>query len=297
MRAFKKKNTTEKKIPNSSMNTERSTRGFSLVELLLVVLLIGVLTALVLVNYSSFGSRSALVVRLTEIEDYVHFAQERSLSAEPLTIGGDTTTEGYQVLQLKVRHGVLDSFFLKKKVGRSDSLTNLGENLTADDNATGVSELSSLENYFVDACFINLTEGAPVYVRKALISTNDCTAENPTDPFPMLCAEQDPLSNTFDEDVVEKNDFDIILTIEQPTREVYANLIPMWSEDTFSYANAQPAGNGGITDTEHKGFRLVLITPNGIKRSLDFYRLGLITTQSKDSEDGCGNATLVTSET
>ena len=138
--------------------------------------------------------------------------------------------------------------------------------------------------YYLDACFI--TAGStPTYTRTKLVLSGDtaCTSSS------MLCEEPDPTLPGYSADRTARNNFDIHLSIEQPTREVHANLLPVRS-GAYVYGSVEPNRNNRrdkrISDS-YAGIRIVFITQEGVKRSIDVYRSGLVSLKSSDTNDGC----------
>ena len=207
---------------------------------------------------------------------------------------------------MKVRDGNLESFNLEKVAGPfvdfSSGATNNFD--TARQAAvTGGNEvlLPIQEGYVVDVCFIDTDDPANRYIRRSLKSgTNDCANAMPTY---MLCDDPDPSLPGYSADAATRNDFDIHLSIEQPTREIHANVFAVDSTGvpTYSTGSIQPNGTGKqINPTtkdgtgkresdEYEGVRLVMMTNNGLKRSIDMYKTGLVSTKADDITTGCVN--------
>lgn len=82
------------------MNVKRRNRGFTLIELMIVVAIIAVLAAVALPAYNSYRIRSAETACLAEMKNYASFSlaaiyNETSIPAPPQTACGaaDTVTD------------------------------------------------------------------------------------------------------------------------------------------------------------------------------------------------------------
>lgn len=89
-------------------------QGFSLLELMIVVSLIGILTAMAIPSYQQYAKRTrfAEVIAMTEVyKTAVALALQEGIPIEELTNGvygiPDAVQDGKHVQTLKVQHGVI----------------------------------------------------------------------------------------------------------------------------------------------------------------------------------------------
>ena len=274
--------------------TQRSS-GFTLLEMLVTLSIIIIVVAVVLVNYTTFTSRSGLRIRAAEIAEFVRFAQERSASSELLDTSdtAELPTQGFQVARIQVRDGLLREFRIEKAAGAFHIFADASDSALADkanfeaagDAAVPKSRVTTIpfqEEYFVDVCFIN-SDTTPMYTRKTLeVGSADCTTPNPSY---LLCSEP----NVADPEAliaVRDDNFDIHFSVEQPTREVHANILPLLN-GSYQYTAVAPNGPDKRHSDVYEGVRIVLISPSGLKRSVDIYRTGLVSTKADNTADGC----------
>ena len=263
-------------------------KGFTLMEVIVSIAIMGIIIGTVFINYGTFTSRSLLRVRMAELGEYVRFAQESSGAAENFSKSAAVPTEGFQVVRLKVREGVLALFRLEKAPGAFTGFVEggnfaLGRDAVVQD--TRQVRLGSSEQYYVDVCFID-EEGSPRYTRKQLTVNSDtaCTADS------MLCSVPNPVAAGYNAAQTAQNNFDIHLSIEQPSREVHANVVPITisgDRETSQYENTEPNGASARMSAVYEGVRIVFITEKGHLRSIDVFRTGLIGFRAKDSGNGC----------
>ena len=283
-----------------------SSRGFTIIELAVSVALIAIITSISFFNYGEFSSRSTLRIRAAELAEYLRFAQERSAASKILSKNAAVPTAGFQVVRLKVREGMLKSIRLEQAAkisGVTDVLndTNSPFKTARDKDVPGGDMIipRASDRHYVDICFIS--SGTPKYTReKLLISASDTTCTTDS----MLCSEPDPTDPLFDRDEIARNNFDIHFSVEQPTRGIYTNAVPVSViKDTngnplselYRYYAAQPNGSGDNSKNTsdrmsdaYVGVRVVFIEPGGLKRSVDVYTTtGLIGTKASDNADGC----------
>ena len=261
--------------------------GFTLIEVLVSIAIMGIIIGTVFINYGTFTSRSLLRVRVAELGEYVRFAQESSGAAENLS-KSTASPDGFQVVRLKVREGKLELFRLEKAPGIFTSFAE-GESFALGRDSvvqeTRQVRLGSSERYYVDVCFID-EEGSPRYTRKQLTVNNDTACATDS----MLCSVPNPTAAGYNEAQTERNNFDIHLSVEQPSREVHANVIPVTiarGSETSQYENTEPNGASSRMSTVYEGVRIVFITEKGDLRSIDMFQTGLIGFRAKDSGNGC----------
>ena len=261
--------------------------GFTLIEVIVSVAIMGIIIGTVFINYGTFTSRSLLRVRLAELGEYVRFAQEASGAAENLS-KNTASTEGFQVVRIKVREGMLDIFRLEKAPGVFTSFAE-GEGFALGRDAivqeTRQVRLGSSERYYVDVCFID-EEGSPRYTRKQLTINSDTACATDS----MLCSVPNPTAAGYNAAQTAQNNFDIHLSVEQPSREAHANVIPVTisgNSETYQYENIEPNGASARISTVYEGVRIVFITEKGHIRSIDVFQTGLIGFRAKDSGSGC----------
>ncbi len=257
-------------------------------EVVVSIAIMGIIIGTVFINYGTFTSRSLLRVRIAEVGEYIRFAQESSGAAENLSRSAIVSAGGFQVVRLKVRNGVVDLFRLEKAPGVFTSFAEgevfaLGRDSVVPDSRQV--RLGSSEQYYVDVCFID-EEGASRYTRKQLTVNNDtaCTADS------MLCSVPNPTAAGYNAAQTAQNNFDIHLSIEQPSREVHANVVPVTisgNKETSQYKNTEPNGASARMSSVYEGVRIVFITEKGHLRSIDVFRTGLIGFRAKDSGNGC----------
>ena len=263
--------------------------GFTLIEMLATIAIVTILTGMVFLNYATFTSQSLQQTRITELGEYIRLAQELSGSAEIFSTNVSQPTQGFQVVRMKVRGGLLHNFRLEKAGGAFTSFASgsnfaLGRDSTVPGSQFIILEPS--ERYFVDVCFIN-TDASPRYVRKKLVVNSDqsCASDS------MLCTAPDPLAGGYDAVKTARNNFDVHFSVEQPTREVHANVVPITivgNIETSVYGSTEPNGAAKRISNVYEGVRVVFITTDGNKRSLDIFQTGLISFRPSDSGAGCG---------
>ncbi len=260
--------------------------GFTLIEVLVSIAIMGIIVGVVFVNYASFTSHSLLRIRVDELGEYIRFAQERSGSAETFSQNTVLPTQGFQVVRIKVRDGILKDFRLERAAGPFAGFAEGSNFATARDGEVPGSSTVSLETaeqYFVDVCFID-ADAAPRYTRKQLVLNSDqsCASDS------MLCSSPNPFVSGYDATKTARNNFDIHFSIEQPTREVYVNVMPVVGT-TYTYSAIEPNGaTKRISDT-YEGVRIAFVATTGITatRSIDVYKTGLISTKATDAQNGC----------
>ena len=271
--------------------------GFTLLEILVTIAVIIVITGTVIANYTNFTTRSSLRVRAAEIAEFIRLAQEQSLSTEVLSATAVNETQGFQIVRVQVRDGILQSFRIEKAPGTFTGFSGVTGNNFSDARRAEIpldqiTTLPPQEEYFFDTCFIDTNNPTNMYKRISLANGSvDCSDAEPTY---MLCKEPNPATG-FSESAAQRNNFDVHLSIEQPTREVHTNIFSVGTGETYTYTDSSVRPNGPnkrISDT-YEGVRLVLITQSGLKKSIDIYRTGLISTESTTNADGCevGSAT------
>lgn len=262
-------------------------RGFTLIEVLVSIAIMGIIVGAVFVNYTSFTSHSLLRIRTDELGEYIRFAQERSGSAEIFSQNSLSPTQGFQVVRVKVRDGLLEGFRLEKAPGSFTGFAE-GSNFAVGRDSdvpggTSAVSLETSERYYVDVCFID-TDSATRYTREQLVLNGDtgCASDS------MLCSPPNPLTTGYDATKTARNNFDIHFSVEQPTREVHANIVPVVGT-TYTYTAIEPNGDiRRISDT-YEGVRIVYVATTGsiATRSIDVYSTGLISTKAADARDGC----------
>ena len=265
------------------MRLFRRSDGFTLIELVVTVAIIGFITGVAFINHGSFAGKSLLRVRVAELGEYIRLAQDLSGSAEILSSTSPLPSKGFQVVRLKVRDGLLKTFQIEKVPG---SFTKFDKNSNFGQMDTNLSEsrtvtLDLKERYFVDVCFIN-TDASPQHTRKELIlgGDQDCSTES------MLCTSPDPLAADYNAEKTKLNNFDIHFSVEQPAREVHANVIPVLfpaGVETYKYQHVQPNGSFDLVSEKYEGVRVTLISKKGDKRGIDVYRTGLISFNAEKS--------------
>lgn len=274
-------------------------RGFSLIEMVIAVAIISIISGVVFHNYANFGGRSLLRVRLVELGEYVRLAQERSGFSEVFSQNVAVPTEGFQVVRVRVRGGYLKDFRLEQAPGSfAGDFSETSIFATGRDSTVPMTETvlpGTLEQHHVDVCFIDTNPASPQdrYVSKPLVIGTDlhCSTQS------MLCSDPDPSVATYNAVQARRNNFDIHLSVEQPTREMSGNVIPVTvsgATETYLYKHAEPNGsdidsgiNGRVSDT-YEGIRIVFISEAGYTRSLDVYRSGLVSFDPRiDSRVGC----------
>lgn len=269
-----------------SVRGGRGAAGFTLIEVLVSIAIMAIIVGVVFVNYESFTSHSLLRIRMTELGEYVRFAQERSGSAEVFSQSATLPTQGFQVVRLQVRNGLLQNFRLEKAPGAFTGFAE-GSNFAfgRDSDVLGSETvlLEATERYYIDVCFID-TDGTPRYTREQLTLSGDgsCTSSS------MLCSSPNPLAVGYDATQTARNNFDIHFSVEQPTRDVYANVVPVVGS-VYTYSAIKPNGDLARISEKYEGVRVVFIATTGSSatRSIDIYNTGLISTKAKDAQNGC----------
>ena len=263
-----------------------NTGGFTLIEVLVSIAIMGIIVGMVFVNYASFTSHSLLRIRVSELGEYIRFAQERSGSAEAFSQNAVLSTQGFQVVRMRVRDGLLKDFRLEKASGPFTGFAE-GANFAIgrDSEVQGslTVSLETTERYYIDVCFID-TDSATRYTREQLVLNGDtrCTSDS------MLCSSPDPSANGYDVVKTARNNFDIHFSVEQPTREVHTNIMPVVGT-TYTYSATEPNGETKRISDTYEGVRVVFVATTGniATRSIDVYRTGLISTKATDAGDGC----------
>lgn len=261
-------------------------QGFTLIEILVSIAIMGIIVGIVFVNYASFTSHSLLRLRVDELGEYIRFAQERSGSAETFSQNTLFPTRGFQVVRVRVRDGLLKDFRLERAAGPFAGFaegSNFSDGRDSDVQGSLTVSLETTERYFVDVCYID-TDSASRYTREMLVLNSDSACASDS----MLCSSPDPMVNDYDVIKTARNNFDIHISIEQPTREVYTNVVPVVGT-TYTYAATEPNGDLKRVSETYEGVRIVLVaTASGsVTRSIDVYNTGLISTKAADTHDGC----------
>ena len=263
--------------------------GFTLIEVLTSIAIMGIIVGMVFINYGTFTSRSLLRVRIAEMGEYVRFAQEKSGSAENFSKNAVLPTEGFQVVRVKVRNGMLTNIRLEKAPGAFTSFaesTNFSEGRDSDVPGSRQVIIETAEKYFVDVCFID-EGGSPRYARKKLVVKGDTSCSSDS----MLCSTPNPIGTGYDATQTTRNNFDIHFSVEQPSRAVHANVVPVTitgGTETYQYAGTEPNGASARISDKYEGVRIVFITEKGYLRSIDMFKTGLIGFKAKDGDAGCG---------
>ncbi|MDE0243189.1 MAG: type II secretion system protein [Candidatus Kaiserbacteria bacterium] len=268
-------------------------RGFSLVEMVITIAIVAVLASASVLSHRAFTSQSALHLRAAEVLEYVQLAQDFSQSSEVLSSDSILPTRGFQVVRIRVRDGLFRSIRLEKVPGAfagfasdtADASNNFdfARKRPVPGNVETLSPVN--ERFLTDVCFIDVTT-TPRYTRKK-IGLSGQGGDDTSCTTAILCSEPDPTSAGYRTSVVAKNNFDILLTIEQPTREVSANVVGVAADGTHRYQYTEPNGPSSLTSSTYEGVRIVFINPEGNKKSVDVYKTGLVSMQADDSGSGC----------
>ena len=263
--------------------------GFTLIEVLISIIIVVIIVGMVFINYGTFTSRSLLRVRSAELGEYVRFGQEWSGAAENFSKSAVLPSLGFQVVRVKVRKGMLKNFRLEKAPGAFTGFVEGSNFALARDSVVQGSRqvvLEPSERYFIDVCFIDV-DASPQYVRKKLVLESDAACATDS----MLCSMPNPAAEGYDAVQTARNNFDLHLSIEQPSREVYANLVPVSVSrgvETYKYASVEPNGVRKRVSDTYEGVRVVFITEKGYMRSVDVFQTGLVGFKAGDSVVGCG---------
>lgn len=264
--------------------------GFTIIELIIVMAIIAIMTSFAFFDFTSFTSHSSVRTRTAELAEYLWYAQEHSSAGEVLSPSAVLPTRGFQVVRVEVREGVLHRFRLEKAPGVFQTFDGsspfaVASNSTVPDNFSVMPRPQ--EEYYVDVCFITVGS-TPSYTRRKLELAGD-TACNFVS---MLCDEPDPSISGYSAKRTARNNFDIHFSVEQPTREVHTNLLPI-ERGSYVYSSVEP-NRGNRRDKRvsdvYAGVRVVFISPEGVKRSVDVYQTGLVSVKSSDNLDGCSAA-------
>ena len=272
-----------------SLCSFENSKGFTLIEIVVSIIIIVSITTLIFNSYVSFTSRSGLRIRAVEIAEFLRLAQELSASSVPVSASESiAVNQGFQVVRLVVRDGLLKEVRLEEVQGEfsefaiattqaPNAFHSAGE---ADLKGSKRLDLQAQESYFVDFCFIDSGQ-TRVYTRVPLeIGSSDCSEATPTYA---LCSEpSDQLSDA----ALERNEFAIHFSIEQPTREVHTNVFP-FQGGAYLYAQAEPNGHQLRVSNRYEGIRVVVLTREGLKSSVDVFTSGFVSTSAADARDGC----------
>ena len=133
--------------------------GFTLLEILVTIAVIIVITGTVIANYTNFTTRSSLRVRAAEIAEFVRLAQEQSLSTEVLSTTAVNETQGFQIVRVQVRDGILQSFRIEKAPGTFTGFSGVTGNNFADARRAEIpldqiTTLPQQEEYFLSLIHI-----------------------------------------------------------------------------------------------------------------------------------------------
>ena len=267
----------------------KKSSGFTLIEIVVSIAIIVTITTLIFNSYVTFTSRSGLRVRAVEIAEFLRLAQEFSASSVPISASEAVAVErGFQIVRLVVRDGLLKEVRLEEAEGQfSEFSVGTTTSPNAFHEAGGVAlkgsrriALQAQESYFIDACFID-TGITRTYTRIPLaVGANDCST---TPSSYMLC--EVPLADSVDAVAIARNSFDVHFSIEQPTREIYANIIPVGTERL--YAATEPNGHQLRVSEHYEGIRVMLLTKDGLKSGVDVFTSGFVSTSADDIRDGC----------
>ena len=82
-------------IPGAILN-----KGFTLIEILVVLLIVGITTGFALMAFGDFGEKRSIIVAAEQFTQYVKLVQQQAI-LETSTLGINITDNGYQVLRFK----------------------------------------------------------------------------------------------------------------------------------------------------------------------------------------------------
>ena len=269
--------------------------GFSLVEMIITVAIIGTLAGASLLSHSGFTSQSGLHLRASDVLEFVRYAQDRSSSSETLSAGSDLPTQGFQVVRLRVRNGRFSSLRLERvpgafagfSVDEVNSENNFDAARQGSVPGSLVSTAQPQEEFFVDLCFIDV-DATQRYARRRIGVTGSGSDDSDCSTA-ILCASPDPSARGFSASDTEKNDFDVVFAVEQPAREVSMNAVAVDGLGRYKYAYTEPNGPDALVSDTYEGVRVVFITSDGDKKSVDVYKTGLVSVSADDGDDGCGS--------
>ena len=88
------------KLVTGMQNNRENTRGFTLIEILVVVLIVGITLGFALLSFGDFGSRRRIVISAEQFVNYVKFVQQQAIM-ETSTLGILLNKNDYQVLRFQ----------------------------------------------------------------------------------------------------------------------------------------------------------------------------------------------------
>ena len=263
-----------------------ASRGFTVVEVLITLAIMGIVIGTVFSDYAGFADKSLQRVRVAELGEFIRYAQDLSSAGEIFSSDpNDPSTDGFQAIRIKVRKGQLETFQVENVSGSFTTFDNtkFDPHPDADLLGTDFITLGLSEDYFVDACFIDI-DGTSKYTRETLLPDSNGICIPQTS---MLCESPDPTGIGYDAGRVTSNNFDIHFSIEQPSREVHANIFPVQiandGTETYVYSEAVPNGPQSRISNTYEGIRVLLFTRSGTSRGLDVYNTGLISYTKADA--------------
>ena len=187
-------------------------RGFTIVELIVTLAIIGIITGILFSNYNTFSTRSELKARGFDMVELIRFAQTRSEAS----FGGTADDSRYEVFRLRVDNGLLTGYRLEQVPDAPSIILNKawGSRLLKD-RTTDI-DINTLTRAPEQTLFEVNSRSFKVYVC-LLTGTND------TDNFPEKC-----LIGRAKDDVTDLalETFDLHISIAHPTREFLIAVLP-----------------------------------------------------------------------
>ncbi len=259
--------------------------GFTLIELILTIIIIGVISGTVFINYNYFSSRTLLRNTAFEITEYIRTSQVNSISSY---IDGELDVENiyYQSIRIVVRDGFLKHFQIEDvsydQGSSGKEFTKYSETFPQQEfsKIKSINKLSFADSdqYKIYYCFLVTDDDGS----GNLVLEEDSvqgTVNRIIDTIPLkVCEIGDSAEKKWSNvELNEKNNYDIHISLEFPSQETYSAILPIDVNDDYQKDQIVPLDEK--RDIEgYIGLRVFIIDSNDIEvyRYFDVIENGLI---------------------
>ncbi|GGI76710.1 type II secretion system minor pseudopilin GspH [Legionella impletisoli] len=83
---------------NKPVSINKTKAGFTLLEILIVMVIIGIALTFALLSFGDFGGKRKVIVAAEQFANYIKLAQQQAI-LEASTLGIDLSSKGYQVVR------------------------------------------------------------------------------------------------------------------------------------------------------------------------------------------------------